>query len=97
VSGKALNRIRAVCAAIATAALLLYVNTAQMDTDSEDALHSVGTVHASVDYVLAQRRAQAYSDAWIEYASLVIFVLGGTTALAAPRVLGIWARGQQPA
>jgi hypothetical protein len=82
-----LNRVRAVCGALAVLAVLVFLNTWQADMDSQQSLRSVGVLNTNVDRVLALRHLEATNNAWIEYVALVTAGLGVAGALAAPRVL----------
>ncbi len=84
---KVLNRLRAAAAAVAILMLLVYLNTAQMEDNGEDALHVVGAMNTSVTRVLAERHAAAVQNAWIEYIALVSVGLGAIVVVGAPRLV----------
>src|SRR5579871_5901646 len=89
-SDKALNRFRAMSASVAVLAVLLYLNTSQIDDDSESSLHSAGASSTSVSRVLLVRREEAVANAWIEYGALVTAGFGVAVALGASRVTRAW-------
>ena len=83
---KILTRVRAVCAALAVLAFLVFLNTSQMDEDSEVSLHTVGALDSHVTQVLAQRHAEAVTNALIEYTALLTVVVGAGVAIGAPKL-----------
>ena len=84
---KLLNRLRAVAAAIAVFAFLIYLNTTQMEDEGERALRVVGAMNTSVTRVLQERHAAAVQNAWIEYIALVSVGLGAIVVVGAPRLV----------
>ena len=82
-----INRLRAAAAAFAVLAFLVYLNTVQLEDQSEDVLHSAGAASTSITRILAEREASSVRNAWTEYAALVSIGLGVTLAVAAPRLL----------
>src|SRR5260370_2973014 len=84
---KLLNRLRAVAAAIAVLAFLIYLNTTQMEDEGERALRVVGAMNTAVTRVLHERHAAAVQNAWIEYIALVSVGLGAIVVVGAPRLV----------
>jgi hypothetical protein len=79
-------RLRAVAAAIAVMAFLVYLNLTQVDDDNELALRSNGVLSTNVERVLREQRGAAISDA--VYECIALLVAGGavTVAVAADRI-----------
>ncbi len=84
---KLVNRLRAICSAIAVLAILVYLNTSQAENDSEGSLYVVGAMNTSVARVLAERHAAAVTNAWIEYTLLVSAATCAVLVIAAPRLV----------
>ena len=82
-----LNRVRAATAGFAALAFLVYMNTVQLEDQSEDTLRAAGAATTSLTRVLAERQAASVHNAVTEYVALVSVVFGVTLAVGAPRLV----------
>ena len=81
-----INRIRAVCVAIAVMAFLVYLNTSQMADASETSLYSVGALNTTMAETLSTRQTEVLTSAWVEYGALVAAGYAILLAATAPRL-----------
>ena len=86
---RVVNRVRAICAAIAVVAFLVFLNMNQMEDSREDLLYSVGVINSMAGQVLVMRSAEAVTNAWIEYGALISAAMGVVLAIAAPKLLRV--------
>ena len=86
---RVVNRERAMCAAIAVVAFLVFLNMNQMEDSREDLLYSVGVINSMAGQVLVMRSVEAVTNAWIEYGALISAALGVALAIAAPKLLRV--------
>jgi len=87
------SRLRVAGVVVAVLAVLVFINLAQVDGESELAFRSTGVFTPNVERVLAERRAVVVSNAVAEYAALVAAAVGVTLAFAGPRLLDAAAGG----
>lgn len=55
-----------------TCAILVFINISQMEDDASASFESASYQSAELDTVLAARREDALSHAWLEYGSLLV-------------------------
>ena len=82
-----LLKLRVAGVAIAVLAVLFYLNLAQVDDESQNALYAADILVPAIDRVVAERRREAESNALTEYCLLVAAGLGVVSALAGPPVI----------
>jgi hypothetical protein len=80
------TRLRAVAAAVAVLAFLVYLNLTQVDDESEAALRNSGVLSTNVERVIRERRGAAVSDAIYECVSLIFAGVAIVVAVGGDRI-----------
>ncbi len=80
------RKLRALAAAVAVLAILVFLNVSQMDDESESVFRESSIRVDNVGQVLRQHRDETISNAVSEGMSLVIASLGITVAIAGDRL-----------
>jgi hypothetical protein len=79
-------RLRAVAAAIAVLAFLVFLNLTQVDDENELALRTSGVLSTNVERVVREQRSAVISDAVYEALALFVAGVAVTVAIAGHRI-----------